>query len=82
MDRISTELQTCFSKVFPNLRPEEIQTASVSTVKEWDSLASATLLSLITETFEVDPEIEDYEQFTSFEGIRQYLETHVSAEKT
>lgn len=79
MDQISNELQTCFSKVFPSLTPEQIQNANVDNVKEWDSLASATLLSLITETFAVDPDIEDYEHFTSFAGIRGYLERNVPA---
>ena len=74
MDPTETRLQKCFSKVFPDLSPDRIRSASVDTVPAWDSLASITLLSLIREEFGIIPDIERFEEFTSFRGLAGYID--------
>jgi acyl carrier protein len=73
MDDISTRLQTCFASVFPELKPNEILHASTKSVPKWDSLASITLISLVCEEFGIELNMDDFEEFTSFESLMHYL---------
>jgi len=73
MDDISTRLQSCFASVFPELTPNQILQASTSTVSKWDSLASITLISLVCEEFGVELNMDDFEQFTSYKSLMDYL---------
>jgi acyl carrier protein len=75
MDDISTRLQRCFASVFPELTPNQILQASTSTVSKWDSLASITLISLVCEEFGVELNMDDFEQFTSYKSLMDYLST-------
>jgi acyl carrier protein len=68
-------LKKCFSTVFPQLSAEEIPQASVSTIANWDSMASITLLTLIGEEFGITLNMDDFEQFTSFQSLLEYLRT-------
>ena len=78
MDQTESRLQTCFTKVFPELTPEQIADASVDSVGKWDSMASITLLTLVGEEFGTDLDMDDFEQFTSYQGILEYLRTNTS----
>jgi acyl carrier protein len=73
-------LARLFGTLFTSLSPEEIPRASLATVAEWDSMASVTLIGLVSEEFGVEVAPADYEQFVSFELILDYLESlpHVS----
>ena len=73
MDDISIRLQSCFASVFPELTPSEILQASTRSVPKWDSLASITLISLVCEEFGVELNMDDFEQFTSFKSLMDYL---------
>jgi acyl carrier protein len=73
MDDISTRLQRCFASVFPELTPNQILQASTSTVSKWDSLASITLISLVCEEFGVELNMDDFERFTSYKSLMDYL---------
>ena len=73
MNDISARLERCFASVFPQLTPEEIQQASTKSVSKWDSLASITLISLVCEEFGVELNMDDFEQFTSFQSLKDYL---------
>lgn len=78
MDQTESRLQTCFTKVFPELTRDEITHASVDSVAKWDSMASITLLSLVGEEFGTDLDMDDFEQFTSYEGILEYLRANAA----
>jgi acyl carrier protein len=78
MDQTESRLQTCFTKVFPELTPEQITHASVDSVSKWDSMASITLLTLVGEEFGTDLDMDDFEQFTSYGGILEYLRTNTA----
>jgi acyl carrier protein len=78
MDQTESRLQTCFTKVFPELTPEQIKQASVDSVGKWDSMASITLLTLIGEEFGTDLDMDDFEQFTSYRGFLEYLQNNTA----
>ena len=73
MDNNEVRLQKCFSKVFPDLSPQAISNASTDTVRGWDSIASITLLMLVQEEFGVVPDMDRFEEFTSYQGLLGYI---------
>jgi acyl carrier protein len=73
---IRDRLTQCFLTFFTGLSAGEIPRASMATVGEWDSMASVTLIGLVSEEFGIEVAPDDYEQFVSYELILHYLETH------
>lgn len=71
---IRSQLEECFTLVFPDLPADEIPTAALTTVEAWDSLGSLTLVSVVEEMFGVSFEINDLPELVSFELIAQYLD--------
>lgn len=69
-------LARCFSAVFPELTEQEIPRASPASVGNWDSLASATLFTVLEEEFGLDIDPEDADQLLSFELVLDYLRRH------
>ena len=63
----------CFSSVFPELSEDEIIRASVTSLSNWDSVAMVTLISVIEEEFEIEIDLDDLEQFLSFELMNEFL---------
>ncbi len=68
-------LMKCFAAVFPNLSEESIQLATPTTVPNWDSLASITLINVIEEEFAIEIDPEDIEHLVSFEKVLNYVST-------
>jgi acyl carrier protein len=66
-------LETCFAQVFPNLDRNQIPSATAENVKEWDSIAQVTLLSLTGETFGLELDFEELESATSFAAILELI---------
>ena len=67
-------LSKCLSAYFSSLAIEDIPRATMATVGEWDSMASVSLISLVSEEFGIEIAPEDYERFVSYELILDYLE--------
>jgi len=67
-------LKRCLAVVFPALSQDELSRASHTSVANWDSMATVTLVSLVEEEFGVTVAPEDYEAMISFELILEYLE--------
>jgi acyl carrier protein len=76
MSNTRERLIKCFGAVFPNLPESEAPQASSESVDGWDSLATATLLSVVEEEFGID--VGDFDALHSFESLRAYLEKSVS----
>jgi len=74
MDETQIRLLRCFLALFPELNAEEIVRATPTSIKRWDSLASVTLLTLVEEEFAVEIDVDDLDQFTSFERILALLQ--------
>jgi acyl carrier protein len=72
---LAKKLESCFEKVFPNLPKSAIPNATNDNVREWDSIAQVTLVTLIGEEFAIDIDFEEFVGATSFtsllEAVRQ-----------
>ena len=79
MDNLEVRLTRCFATLFPALRPEEICRASMSSVADWDSVTTITLINVVEEEFGIQVDLEDVEQLVSFTEFLQYLQGRVPA---
>jgi len=78
MNDTRARLVKCFGTVFPGLSEREIVLASPDTVGSWDSLASATLFTVLEEEFAIDIAPEDANQLVSFERVLDYLQDQIA----
>ena len=53
---------------------DEIRTASIETIDEWDSLASVTLVAALQEEFGVEIDLGDLPELVSFHAVLRYLD--------
>ena len=74
MTNVTDRLATCFSNVFPNLKPDEIPRASTASLAAWDSVTHVILLSAVAEEFGCEFMPEDFENLVSFALIADHLE--------
>jgi acyl carrier protein len=74
VDNARARLTKCFEAVFPDLKPEEVSKATTATLKNWDSVASVTLFTLMEEEFNLNLDIEVLDEFSSFERILAQIE--------
>jgi serine O-acetyltransferase len=75
---LESRLVPCFAAAFGSLSPAEIPRAAVSSLPEWDSLASMTLLALIEEEFRLRIPVSELARLTSFAEILAYLTAHTA----
>ena len=73
MADIHDRLVRCFTAVFPDLSPSEIEQASTSSVAAWDSLANATLVTVVEEEFDVEIPAEQLDRLASFRQLLDHL---------
>jgi acyl carrier protein len=73
MHDLDARLTRCFSSVFPDLAPEQVQTASVESVRGWDSLAAVTLLAVVQEEFGVQVGLSEISELISYQAIQNYI---------
>lgn len=74
MNDVQGRLSRCFAAVFSGLPESQIAIASVDTVKEWDSVAAATLITTIEEEFGVEFDMDAVGNLTSYKAIAEELE--------
>ena len=74
MDDARARLTRCFCAVFPRLRGQEFDSATVETVAGWDSTATVTLVALLEEEFGIQFESSAFERLLSFRSLLDYLE--------
>ena len=67
-------LVKCFAAVFGGLSEQQIQSATSTTMENWDSVATVTLITLIEEEFGIEVEAEDLERLVSFDSVLDYLQ--------
>jgi len=73
MSQTDTRLLNCFEAVFPELPPDDVPSAAIASMPEWDSLATVTLMSLIEEEFHITISTDDLEMFISFPVISDLI---------
>ena len=74
MTETERRLTTCFSLVFPDLTPEEIPRATMTSVGGWDSVASINLVAVIEEEFGIEVDLEQLGEMASFLTIVDLLD--------
>jgi acyl carrier protein len=70
---IQSRLSRCFETVFPDLPAGQIPQARQSSMENWDSVASITLINVIEEEFQTSIDFERIPELTSFTSICEYL---------
>jgi acyl carrier protein len=65
--------------IFPTLTEDEIRTASVTSVAEWDSLAALNLALVVEQEFGLRVSPDDMDEMVSFELIAELLRRKQSA---
>jgi|SRR5579863_6136758 len=74
MDEKEKRLADCFLAVFPELTGDVITKASPTSVQNWDSVATVTLLAVVEEEFGINIHVEELTRFNSFQGILSFLQ--------
>jgi acyl carrier protein len=74
MADVRARLEQCFAAVFPDLPQDQIAQASTATVPAWDSLANATLVTVVEEEFGVEIPVEELSGLGSFELLLDFLQ--------
>jgi len=76
MHDLDSRLNRCFNSVFPDLAAEQVPTASVESVRGWDSLAAVTLLAVVQEEFGLEIGLTDLSGLVSYKAIHNYIRSH------
>lgn len=79
MTNSESRLISIFESVFPDLPADRIQSATQSTVPNWDSVAAITLMNLIEEEFSLEMDFDDLADLTSFGKILAYIDRKLSS---
>ena len=79
MTDIDSRLTRCFLSVFPKLPQTAAAPATSETMDSWDSIAAATLLTIVSEEFEIPIDYEAVDQLTSFAAIREYVAAQLAS---
>jgi len=69
MHETRDRLVNCFALVFPEMPAEGIPRAAITSVEDWDSTATVTLLGVVEEEFDLSFEPEEIENFDRFGSI-------------
>ena len=77
MTDIDTPLKRCFISVFPALGGTDVTRAELTSVEGWDSIATATLLSVVCEEFDLPMDPDETESLTSYGGFRAWIVSRI-----
>ncbi|MGJ5820941.1 hypothetical protein [Paludibaculum fermentans] len=77
MTDIQSRVSQCFLNVFPDLTAADLPRASQASLTQWDSVAHVTLLSAISEEFQLELDEESFESLTSYLLIVDSVENQV-----
>jgi acyl carrier protein len=80
MDDVRARLERCFASVFPDLKRDEILAATPESVEPWDSLANATLVTVVEEEFELEIPVDELAELVSFADLAKDLEKRVDSD--
>jgi acyl carrier protein len=78
-----TDLQravlNCFHSVFPALSETELTRMRQSEHAAWDSVAHVTLVALLHEALDIELDVDDLEDMTSFDAACAIAERHLAS---
>ena len=78
MNDITARVSQCFLNVFPDLATTDLPRASQAGLPQWDSVAHVTLLSAISEEFNIELDDESFELLTSYPLVLDFVESQVA----
>jgi acyl carrier protein len=78
MTTIASRVSQCFLNVFPDLAAADLPRASQAGLPQWDSVAHVTLLSAISEEFQIELDDESFESLTSYLLVVDFVESQVA----
>ncbi len=73
MGGVDGRLIRCFEVAFEGLAVEDIPSASIETVSDWDSLQALLLFALLEEEFELRIPLQAFAELRSFDSVRDYV---------
>ena len=82
MPDIPSRVSHCFLTVFPDLADDDVARASQAALPQWDSVAHITLLSALSEEFQLDLDDESFETLTSYLLIVDFVESQVAQSRS
>jgi acyl carrier protein len=74
MPELDVRLSALFRAAFPSLHENNVRGATRDSVAKWDSVAAMTLLALVEEEFDLQFELEEAAEWTSYADVRDALE--------
>lgn len=78
VDHVDSRLARCFAAVFSDIAEADVADASVETRKDWDSLKSVILTTVVEEEFDVRIDPLDLPDLGSFRALSDYLRASLS----
>jgi acyl carrier protein len=83
MTEHAARLERCLQRVFPDFPADQLRTATMAAVPQWDSLATLSLVAMVEEEFQIEFALDRLGMLTSFATIEQEvtraLENHQAA---
>jgi len=77
MSDVETRVRECFLNVFPDLTEDDVPRASQASLGNWDSVNHVTLLSAISEEFDLPLDDESFESLTSYLLVVDFVESRL-----
>jgi acyl carrier protein len=77
MPELDERLTRCFASVFPAVSPDQILAASLESVPAWDSLAAVTLIAVLEQEFDIQIDLMELPELTSYQAVRDYLQRQI-----
>jgi acyl carrier protein len=74
MTDLRERLIDCFAAVLSRVPRDQVPQSEMNSVEQWDSITTVNLVAVIQEEFQVEVEPEDFERFTSFKNILDFLD--------
>lgn len=78
MLNLESRLQKCFATVFPDLPKAEIPSAVLDGTRQWDSVATVILVTVLEEEFSIQINPNDYAKLTSYSSISDYIQARTA----
>lgn len=78
MSSIEERLLSVFQAAFPTASVDELRHADATTLDDWDSMATLTVISLVQEEFDVDIEPDEAVELLSFKKLEEFLSSKQS----
>jgi len=73
MNESAERLSKCFRTVFPELDKGLVERADMTNVSRWDSVNQIMLMTVVDEEFNIELDLDDLDQLTSYRGILDYV---------